>query len=145
MGCRAYVDTQGTPLAGSTLLHLCVDYDELDMARWLLDRGMPVDAKAAVNARGFGGHSALFNAVVCYANFWGNYRGESVDSPFARLLLERGADPNLRVSMRKRFEDGEVQECPAVTPTGWGRVFRDRILVSEPAMHVIAERGGTES
>ena len=145
MGCRAYVDTQGTPLAGSTLLHLCVDYDELDMARWLLDRGMPVDAKAAVNARGFGGHSALFNAVVCYANFWGNYRDESVDSPFARLLLERGADPNLRVSMRKRFEDGEVQECPAVTPTGWGRVFRDRILVSEPAMHVIAERGGTES
>ena len=65
--------THGTPLAGSTLLHMCVDYGELEIARWLLDRGMDVDAPAAVNADGFGGHTALFATVVSQTNFWMNY------------------------------------------------------------------------
>lgn len=93
MECREEVDTQGTPLAGATLLHLCVDYDELDIARWLLDRGMDVDVKAMVDADGFGGHTALFSAVVCYANFWGNYRGDAnilVSEPAMREIAERG-------------------------------------------------------
>ncbi len=38
--------THGTPLDGTTLLHMCVDYDEMEIARWLLDRGMEADAKA---------------------------------------------------------------------------------------------------
>jgi hypothetical protein len=56
----------GTPLAGTTLLHLCVDFDEIEIARWLLhgDRGMDVNAKAKVDADGFGGHTALFGCVV---------------------------------------------------------------------------------
>ncbi len=29
-----------------------------------------------------------------------------------------------------------------LTPLGWGRAFHDRRIVSEPAMRVIAERGG---
>jgi hypothetical protein len=29
----------GTPIAGGTLLHPCVDFDEMDLARWLIDRG----------------------------------------------------------------------------------------------------------
>ena len=50
MGCHDEVlATHGTPLAGTTLLHMCVDYDEMEIARWLLDRGMDVDAKAAVD------------------------------------------------------------------------------------------------
>ena len=40
----------GTPLGGTTLLHMCVDYDEMEIARWLLDRGMDVNARAAVDA-----------------------------------------------------------------------------------------------
>ena len=51
MGCLDPIDaTVGTPLGGTTLLHMCVDYDELEIARWLLDRGMDVNVRARVGA-----------------------------------------------------------------------------------------------
>lgn len=143
LGCDDYIGTQGTPLAGTTLLHLCVDYDEIGIATWLLDRGMDADVRAAIDDQGFGGHTPLFGAVVCYANFWGNYRGENVDSPFARLLLDRGANPNAHASLRKTHTNGEVQECRDVTPLAWGQQFKDKLLVSESAMSLLADRGGT--
>lgn len=143
VGCREEVDTQGTPLAGATLLHLCVDFDELDIARWLLDKGQDVDARAAVDAAGFGGHTALFSTVVCYANFWGNYRGDSADSPLARLLLEHGAAPNARASIRKVDPNSHVAyEYRDVSPIGYGERYYNRILVSGPAMRLIAAQGG---
>ncbi len=61
LGCHDEVQaTHGTPLAGTTLLHVCADYDEIEIARWLLDRGMNVDERARVDAEGFGGQTALF-------------------------------------------------------------------------------------
>jgi hypothetical protein len=56
VGCHDDWPVHGTPLGGATLLHLCVDFDELEIAQWLLERGMDVDAKAAVDDAGFGGH-----------------------------------------------------------------------------------------
>lgn len=134
-----------TSLDGATLLHACVEFDELEMATWLLDHGMPVDAPAAVDQAGFGGHTALFSAVVCYANFWGNYRGGSTDSPFARLLLERGAKPNARASLRETQHNEKstaTRELRDLTPIGWGEQFGYKLVVSEPAMRLIAQRGG---
>ncbi len=131
----------GTPLAGGTLLHLCVDYDELEIARWLLDRGMSADARAAVDADGFGGHTALFGTVVSYPfNL-----GIRPDAAAARLLLDHGADPNARASLRKRLRftaDESLHEYRDVTPLAWGERFHDRQFVSPAAMALIAERGG---
>jgi hypothetical protein len=140
-----------TTLAGATLLHICVEYDELNIARWLLEQGMDPDVRAAVDADGFGGHTALFGAVVSYPNFWMNYTGGWAHSrkpetaPFAELLLDRGANPNARASLRQRVpsEQGTVlREYPDITPLGWGKAFPLKIVVSEPAMKVIEERGG---
>ena len=134
-----------TTLAGATLLHICVEFDEYEIARWLLDHGMNADAPAAIDADGFGGHTALFGAVVCFANFWGNYRGGLTDAPFARLLLDHGANPGARASLREKVQvDGRwtITEHHDLTPLGWGQVFRDRMVVSEPAMQLIAESGG---
>jgi ankyrin repeat protein len=142
-----------TPLDGATLLHVAVEMDELDIARWLLDRGMAVDAPTATDADGFGGHTALFSAVVSYPNFWMNYPGgwahsrKPQDSPFARLLLERGADPNARASLRERVTpDASVslREHRDLTPIAWGRRFHNPIVVSRPAMQLIADHGGHE-
>ena len=94
LGCHEDpLPTHGTPLAGATLLHLCVDYDEMEMARWLLERGMDVNATAAVDADGFGGHTALFATVVSQPSFWMNHDATPQVAPFAQLLLDRGADP----------------------------------------------------
>ena len=150
MGCRDPLDaTVGTPLGGSTLLHLCVDYDELEIARWLIAQGAPVDARSALGASGFGGHTPLFNTVVSQPNFWMNYgkRGP-FRAPFAELLLEHGADPNARASLWKRLHPGHGDstrhDYRDVTPLSWGRRFHAPIFVSEPAMQQIQQAGGLE-
>lgn len=146
VGCHA--DTSlalnGTPLAGGTLLHQCVDGDEMDLARWLLDRGADANARAAVDAEGFGGHTALFGCVVSQP-----YRcGRDKVGAFARLLLERGADPNVRASLRKRlrdFEDETMHEYRDVTPLAWGRRFHGREWVNTAAVALIEAAGGREA
>ncbi|MGH9966825.1 MAG: ankyrin repeat domain-containing protein [Pyrinomonadaceae bacterium] len=152
-GCHDEVlATQGTPLAASTLLHMCVDYDEIEIARWLLERGMDPDTRAAVDLEGFGGHTALFATVVSQPNFWMNYGGKAQVAPFTQLLLDHGADPNARASLRKQLHPGygpkydveTMHEYRDVTPLGWGKRFHAKVFVSEPAMRLIAERGGQE-
>ena len=152
-GCHDEVlATQGTPLAGTTLLHLCADYDELEIARWLLERGMDSNVKAATDAEGFGGHTALFGTVVSQPNFWMNYTRQPQVAPFTQLLLDHGANPNVRASLRKKLHPGygpkydveTTYEYRDVTPLGWGRQFHAKVFVSEPAMQLIEEHGGVE-
>jgi hypothetical protein len=147
LGCHDEVlATHGTPLAGATLLHMCVDYDELEIARWLLEHGMDVDARAAVDAEDFGGHTALFATVVSQPNFWMNLQRKPQVAPFTHLLLDYGADPNARASLRKELHPGYgeegMHEYRDVTPNSWGEQFHRKIFVSEVAMQLIAERGG---
>jgi hypothetical protein len=138
---------QGTPVQGTTLLHIAAYFDELDIAEWLLDRGMDPDARAAVDADGFGGYSALYSSVVCQRSFWVNYgKGQPDEARFTRLLLDRGADPNVRASLRARLEEGHgggpLHEYRNVTPLGWAEQFHARIFVSREAVRLIEARGG---
>jgi hypothetical protein len=147
LGCHDEIlATHGTPLAGATLLHMCVDYDEIEIARWLLERGMDVDAKAAIDRDGFGGHTALFATVVSQPNFWMNHNDQPQVAPFTQLLLDHGADPNARASLRKQLHPGygedTMHEYRDITPLSWGEQFHNQIFVSRPAMKLIAERGG---
>jgi hypothetical protein len=146
LGCHAdhSLALGGTPPDGGTLLHLCVDGDEMEIARWLLERGADVNARAVVDAEGFGGHTALFGCVVSQP-----YRcGRQKDGAFARLLLQRGADPNARASLRKRLrfvEDETLHVYPDVTPLGWGRRFHGREWVNPAALALVAAAGGREA
>jgi hypothetical protein len=153
LGCHDDVlATQGTPLAGTTLLHMCVDYDEIDIARWLLEKGMDVNVKGGVDRDGFGGYTALFSTVVSQPNFWMNYQRREQVAPFTELLLAHGADPNVRASVRKRLHEGygprydveNTYEYRNVTALGWGRQFHAKVFVSEPSMKLIEEAGGVE-
>ncbi|MEP6848699.1 MAG: ankyrin repeat domain-containing protein [Acidobacteriota bacterium] len=142
--------TQGTPLGGTTLLHMCVDYDEFEIAKWLIEKGADVNARATVDSEGFGGHTPLFCTVVSMPNFWMNYQGRPQEAPFAKLLLEHKADPNVRASMRKqlhpgyapRYDTEKLYEYRDVTALGWGEQFHARVFVSEPALTLITEHGG---
>ena len=154
LGCHDEVlATQGTPLSGTTLLHICADYDEIEIARWLLERGMDPDVKAAVDSNGFGGHTALFATVVSQPNYWMNHTRQPQVAPLTQLLLDHGANPNVRASLRKRLHPGyagrydveKTYEYRDITPLGWGRQFHAKDFVSEPAMRLIEERGGRNS
>lgn len=151
MGCGDAIDAvSGTPVAGTTLLHMCVEFDELEIARWLIARGADVNARAAIGRSGFGGYTPLFNTVVSQPNFWMNYHkpGPFV-APFTELLLLHGADPNVRASLWKQLGPGHDptttrHEYRDVTSLSWGRKFHERIFVSEPAMRLIEAAGGSE-
>ncbi len=126
----------GAPLNGTTLLHMAADFDEIEIARWLLENGADVNARAVVDADGFGGHTPLFNVVVSQA-----YRsGRQRDGAFAQLLLDAGADSTLRASIRKgiRFHDDETaHEYVDVTALEFAKRFHARAWVSEPAMDLL--------
>ena len=116
---------QGTPVHGTTLLHIAAYFDEVEIAEWMLDRGMDANVPAAVDGDGFGGYTALFSTVVSQRNFWVNYgKGQPDEARFTRLLLDRGADPNVRASIRARLEEGHgggpLREYHDITPLGWG-------------------------
>ena len=163
VGCRhPSYECMGTPVDGGTLLHLAVYWDELDMATWLLERGADVNAGTALDADGFGGHTPLFNAVVSQAGFWMNYRKgwtqRPEDARFAELLLERGADPNARASIRMRLGSGHgdprLREFPDVTPLSWARRLgadtqpgskhSELLFVNQAAVRLLVERGARE-
>jgi ankyrin repeat protein len=130
-----------TPVFGTTLLHLAIEYDDLDAARWLLERGADVNAKAALDADGFGGHTPLFHTVVTLAR---------PDDAKVRLLLEDGANPNARATIRKQLRDmgdpekEKMREFHNVTPLGYARQFQEPGWVNGPAITLIVARGGTE-
>src|SRR5579864_7640001 len=121
LGCHADPSyaLHGTPLDGTTLLHMCVDFDEIEIGRWLIEHGADVNARSVVDADGFGGHTPLFNCVVSQSYLCGRQQ----DGEFARLLLDHGADPNVRASLRKQLRfvpDESMHEYRGVTPLSWG-------------------------
>ncbi len=150
VGCGDPIDaTVGTPLGGTTLLHMCMDYHEQELARWLLDHGMDVNVRAAVGRSGFGGYTALFGTVVSQPNFWMNYRQRGpFTAPLAELLLGRGVDPNVRASLWKGLHRGHGDpgrhEYRDVTALSWGQRFHAPVFVSQPAMRLIEDAGGVE-
>ena len=81
-----------TPIDGTTLVHLAIDFREREILEWLLARGADVNARAMIDGDGFGGHTPLFNAVVC---------GPWHDFGMTRALLEGGAITDTRANLRK--------------------------------------------
>jgi hypothetical protein len=127
----------GTPLEGTTLLHMAVDFDEEDIFDLLLEQGADPNAGADVDEAGFGGHTPLFNAVVnCGCAQPGAVR-------FAKKLVAKGASPQIRTSVRKFLdwcEKPHWHEARNVTPAEWARTFPEKNWVNEQALEIIEAR-----
>jgi hypothetical protein len=126
----------GTPVDGTTLLHLSVDFDEREIFDWLLAQGADVNAAALVDNEGFGGHTPLFNAIVSDAYVCGRQR----DAYMAEHLLQLGAAINVRVNLRKFLD---WRDTPGwhikrnVTPLEWAADFPERGWVSREVVGMI--------
>jgi hypothetical protein len=129
----------GTPIGGTTLLHLAIDFDEAEIFELLLESGADVNARATIDGDGFGGHTPLFNAVVSCAYTNGRQR----DASMVRTLLTRGASTTTRANVRK-FLDWRAtpgwHEARNVTAAEWGRDFPERGWVNVEAMRLLGER-----
>ena len=126
----------GTPIGGTTLLHLSIDFDEQEIFDLLLEQGADVNARALVDPDGFGGHTPLFNAVVSDAYTNGLQR----DASMTRTLLERGASPVVRATLRKFLdwrEEPGWHEAHDVTPAEWAKGFPEKGWVNHEALRLI--------
>ena len=99
-----------TSLQGVSALHICAEYNSVNCARVLLDAGADVDARAALDEDGLGGHTALFHTVNSNRNFAGE---------MMRLLVERGANLDIppertRMGRRLRMGDGRIRHLAAI-------------------------------
>lgn len=144
LGCHKdeSLGLHGTPLDGTTLLHMAIDFDETAIAHWLLDKGADVNAKALLTTNGFGGHTPIFQTVVSQAHRC----GQQSNGTTAAFLLDHGADPNIEASIRKgiRFiADESVHEYRDVTPLAYGRAFHAQAWVNKRAMEIITQHGGS--
>lgn len=139
LGCHEdeTLGLHGTPLHGCTLLHMAIDFDEEQIVHWLIEAGADVNATAAIDREGFGGHTPLFNTVVSQAYRSGRQRHGSL----AKRLLACGATPDARASIRKgiRFiADESVHVYRNVTALEYGRRFHARDWVNPKALDFTA-------
>lgn len=126
----------GTPIGGTTLLHLAIDFDEREIFDWLLEHGADVNAAAMIDEDGFGGHTPLFNALVSDACANGRQR----DGYMARRLLDLGADIHVQVNLRKFLDWTEKPGwfiSQNVTPLEWAATFPVKSWVNQAAVGMI--------
>jgi hypothetical protein len=123
-------------------LHLALEFDDIDVARWLIERGADVNARVAIGADRIEGHTPIFHTVANLASGMG-----LDDDSKTRFLLDHGADPNARATFPQgvRFHDQVPTDAlHDVTPVGYARRYPDRRCVNDPAVAAIIERGGKE-
>jgi ankyrin repeat protein len=116
---------------GGTLLHVAAEYGHLEAAALLLDRGADVNAAAAVDEAGVGGHTAIFHAITQY---------DDGGLLVTQLLIERGAVLAVRLKLPGDYErPGEIVEC---TPFGYARLFGSP--PQRRTVTLLEERGAVE-
>jgi hypothetical protein len=97
----------------------------------LLDRGADVNAQAALDEVGVGGHTAIFHAVTQF---------DDGGLPVAQRLIERGADLALRLRLPGDYErPGEIVEC-----TTLGYALRFGGSPQRRTVCLLRERGAVE-
>ena len=103
-----------TPLVGASLLHVAAEFGHLDAARILVDAGIDVEAKAALDEHGLNGHTAIFHTVNS---------NDNRSAPLLRLLLDAGARVDVRldgITWGKGFEWETT--CLDVTPISYAQL-----------------------
>lgn len=81
----------GALLRGTTLLHACAEYGEVDCARLALRYGADVNARARRDGEGYGDQTPIFHAVTAFDN---------ISFSILKWLIENGADVNASASLR---------------------------------------------
>ena len=131
-----------TPLTGCALLHFCAEYNSIACAKILVQNGADINAKAALDECGFGGHTPIFHTVNQNSN-------NSKDMLY--FLLESSADLNITV---KGITWGKGYEwetfIPAVNPVSYAmmgllpQMHRDEKTVTEVVSLLIKHAFGVD-
>jgi len=130
-----------TPVEGSTLLHLAMEYDERAIMEWLIEKGADVNATSTIDHDGFGGHTPIFHTVVTFI---------PEDTSKAAFLLAHGANPNHRCSIRKQLKYTgkrhleDMKEYKDVTPLSFAKQWLGGQNNSAATLKILKKAGGIE-
>ena len=138
------VDAPNAPVDGGTLLHFAVEFDELECAEMLIERGANVNASIARDREGIGGPTPIFNAVA-----------HNSHRPMLAYLIEQGADLSVTATfdgapLRAAFGQDAGFARRDLTPLGYCELTRDKAWHSwapdekERQIALLREHGATE-
>ena len=85
---RPSLNCSFTPLVGVSLLHVAAEYGNFSVAKKLIELGIAIDSRAAIDEDGLNGHTPLFHTVNSNTNR---------SKPIMELLLAAGASPDIRL------------------------------------------------
>jgi ankyrin repeat protein len=77
-----------TSCEGVTALHICAEFNSVRCAQILINAGADVNARADMDADGFGGQTPIFHAVNSILNYC---------RPMLELVADTGADLDIRL------------------------------------------------
>ncbi len=114
------------PLEGGTLLHLAAEFEDYKMLEWLLKHGANPNARAGGRTMG---HTPLFHTVISV--------GDKLDVR-TRMLLEAGADPQIRADITKQLSDApEPMIFEGVTPVEFALGYSEQEWVNSAALSAL--------
>jgi len=119
------------PLDGGTLLHMAAEFEDDAMMQWLLKRGANPNARAGELATG---HTPLFHTVISVGD----------KSPArTRMLLEAGADPQIRADITKQLSDSpEPMVFEGATPVEFALGYSEQGWVNSSALAALETKLG---
>ena len=123
LGCSSdpSLALHGTPLGGAGLLHMAIDYDEVEIGKWLISKGCDANLPAETDNQGFGGQTPLFHTVVNQSVS----TQQRKDALWARIL----------------YDDESEHLYRDVSPIEWGRRFHGFEWRNEAAVRFLESQG----
>ncbi len=114
------VDSPNAPVDGGSLLHFAAEFDEVDCAKLLIERGADVNATISRDGDGIGGTTPVFNAVA-----------HNCHRPMLAYLIECGADLSVSATfdggrLRAAFGQDAGFERRDLTPLSYCELTRDK-------------------
>ena len=141
-GVHTGVKNTYTPLTGGTLLHYCAEYNCIECARLLVLHGAEINARAALDEYGFGGHTPIFHSVN---------QNNNNSKDMLLFLMDNSADLTLTV---KGIIWGQGYEwetwIPAVNPISYAmmgllpQMHRSEQTISETVSLLVKKAFGIE-
>jgi hypothetical protein len=131
-----------TPLSEVSLLHICAEFNQVECAKVLVNAGVDVNVRAAVDANGFGGQTPIFHTV----NQNSNNSAEVMDFLLSELADLRITVPGLIWGHGYEWET----LIPAVNPISYAmmgllpQMHRSEVVISQTVTKLLKSAYGID-
>ena len=126
----------------ASLLHICAEFNHIECAKVLVNHGSDINAKAGIDAHGFGGQTPIFHTVN---------QNQNQSEEMLNFLLSKNADLDITVKgliWGKSYEWATL--IPSVNPISYAmmgllpQMHRDEHIISSTVQKLMFHKYGVE-